>query len=127
MQAFVSVVGRVLLCTIIVMSAVGNKIPKFTDVAGAMKAEGVPQPEAMLAGAIVFLLVGAALVVLGYQARIGAALLPVNLRQKFSRRRRQSQLNSIRYGRNRSISALNAQPIPRTPKNVAPNWAIGAW
>ncbi len=53
LQRFVSVVGRVLLCSIFLMSAVGNKIPNFRAVAGAMAKEGVPTPHVMLAGAIV--------------------------------------------------------------------------
>ncbi|QEH34505.1 Inner membrane protein YphA [Aquisphaera giovannonii] len=75
LQGLVSVVGRVLLCTIFLMSAVGNKIPNFRAVAGAMAKEGVPAPQVMLAGAIVFLIAGSVSVVLGYGARIGAALL----------------------------------------------------
>jgi putative oxidoreductase len=67
----VSVVGRVLLCTIFFMAAVGNKIPNFQAVAGFMGKEGVPAPQVMLAGAIVFLIAGRVSIVLGYKARIG--------------------------------------------------------
>jgi putative oxidoreductase len=77
--AVASVLGRVLLCTIFVMSAVGNKIPDFSKVAEYMGSVGMPAPQLMLVGAIVFLLVGSASVVLGYQARFGAALLLVFL------------------------------------------------
>src|ERR1700730_8527930 len=70
-----TVVGRVLLCTIFFMAAVGNKIPHFSDVAKYMESAGVPAPQFMLAGAIVFLLAGSVSVIVGYQARIGAALL----------------------------------------------------
>src|SRR5271168_4665038 len=70
-----TVVGRVLLCTIFFMAAVGNKIPHFSDVAKIMESVGVPAPQLMLAGAIVFLLVGSLSVIVGYQARIGAVLL----------------------------------------------------
>ena len=77
--ALLSILGRIMLCTIFVMSTVGNKIPQFNQVVGYMKAEGVPQPALMLAGAIAFLLIGSALVVLGYKARIGALLLLVFL------------------------------------------------
>jgi putative oxidoreductase len=78
-QGVVSVLGRVLLCTIFVMSAVGNKIPNFSGVAGYMAGEGVPAPQIMLAGAIVFLIAGSAAIVLGYKARLGAGLLLVFL------------------------------------------------
>ena len=40
-----------------------------------MESAGVPAPQFMLAGAIVFLLAGSVLVIVGYKARIGAALL----------------------------------------------------
>jgi putative oxidoreductase len=75
LRGFIAVLGRVLLCTIFVMSAVGNDIPNFRGTAAMMAKEGVPVPEVMLAGAIVFLIVGSVSVVLGYKARIGASLL----------------------------------------------------
>jgi putative oxidoreductase len=70
-----TVLGRVLLCAIFLLSAVGNKIPHFSDVAKLMESVGVPAPQFMLAGAVVFLLVGSLSVVVGYKARIGAVLL----------------------------------------------------
>jgi putative oxidoreductase len=78
-QGIVAVLGRILLCAIFLMSAVGNKIPNFQAVAGKMANEGVPAPQVMLAGAIVFLIAGSLSVILGYKARIGAALLLVFL------------------------------------------------
>ena len=76
MQAALSILGRLMLCTIFAMSAVGNKIPNFSGVIAYMKANNVTwMPEVLLGGAIVFLLVGSLLVVLGYHARIGAILL----------------------------------------------------
>jgi putative oxidoreductase len=68
-------VGRLLLCTIFFMAAVGNKIPRFSDVARVMESVGVPAPHLLLVGAIVFLLVGSLSVIVGYKARLGAALL----------------------------------------------------
>jgi putative oxidoreductase len=70
-----TVLGRLLLCTIFLLSAVGNKIPHFSDVARIMESAGVPAPQFLLAGAIVFLVVGSLSVILGYRARFGAALL----------------------------------------------------
>ena len=70
-----TVLGRLLLCTIFFMAAVGNKIPHFSDVAKIMESVGVPAPQLMLAGAIVFLVVGSLSVIVGYKARIGAVLL----------------------------------------------------
>jgi len=57
----------------------GNKIPQLSDVAGFMAAEGVPLPRLMLAGTIVFLIAGSLSIILGYKARLGAALLLVFL------------------------------------------------
>ncbi len=78
-QGPLSLLGRILLSAIFVMSALGNKIPNFNQVAGFMEQAGVPVPQVALAGAIVFLLVGGASVILGYKARIGAVLLLVFL------------------------------------------------
>jgi len=78
-QGLLSVIGRVLLSTIFIMAAAGNKIPHFNRVAEAMAKAGIPAPLLMLVGAIVFLLVGGASVVLGLYARFGALLLLVFL------------------------------------------------
>lgn len=79
MQATASLLGRFMIATIFLMSAVGNKIPKFNDVAGYMASEGVPMPHVLLAGAIVFLIAGSLSVIAGFRIRIGAALLLVFL------------------------------------------------
>ncbi len=78
-QGPLSVVGRVLLSGIFLMSAVGNKIPNFSQVAETMGSVGIPAPRLMLVGAIAFLIVGSASVVLGLWARAGATLLLVFL------------------------------------------------
>ena len=78
-QGILAVLGRVMLCTIFLLSAVGNKIPNFKAVAEVMEKEGVPAPQIMLVGAIVFLIAGSVSVVVGFKARIGAALLLVFL------------------------------------------------
>jgi putative oxidoreductase len=70
-----TVLGRLLLCTIFLLAAVGNKVPHFSDVAKVMGSVGVPAPQLLLAGAIVFLLAGSLSVIVGYKARIGAVLL----------------------------------------------------
>jgi putative oxidoreductase len=79
LQGITTVLGRIMLATIFLMSAVGNKIPNFENVAGYMASEGVPAPQILLAGAIVFLLVGSLSIMLGFKARVGAALLFVFL------------------------------------------------
>lgn len=79
MNTVVNILGRFLLVLIFLMSAVGNKIPHFSGTAQYMESEGVPAPALLLAGAIVFLLAGGLSVLIGYKARIGAALLLVFL------------------------------------------------
>ncbi len=78
-QTIVSVIGRVFLSTIFLLSAVGNKIPNFDGVSEFMGKVGIPAPRLMLVGAITFLILGSASVMLGYKARIGASLLLVFL------------------------------------------------
>ena len=70
-----TVLGRVLLCAIFLLAVVGNKIPHFSDVVKIMESVGMPAPQFLLAGAIVFLLAGSVSVIVGYKARIGAVLL----------------------------------------------------
>ncbi|REK10780.1 MAG: DoxX family protein [Planctomycetota bacterium] len=79
LKALLTVAGRVMLATIFLMSALGNKIPNFSRTVEYMTANGVPAPNVMLIGAIVFLLAGGISVVLGFKARIGASLLAVFL------------------------------------------------
>ena len=79
LQGIGTVLGRVMLALIFFMSAIGNKIPKFNDVAEYMASEGVPIPQVMLVGAIVFLIAGSLSLILGFKARIGAGLLLVFL------------------------------------------------
>jgi len=78
-SGILTVAARVMMSLIFLMSAVGNKIPNFNGVAQYMAGEGVPAPKVLLAGAIAFLLLGSASLILGFQARIGAALLFVFL------------------------------------------------
>lgn len=79
LQGIGTVLGRMMIATIFLMSAVGNKIPKFNDVAGYMTSEGVPMAKLMLAGAIVFLIAGSLSIIAGYKARAGAGLLLIFL------------------------------------------------
>lgn len=80
LQGVLSVVGRLFLCTIFLMSAIGHDIPKFNDIVTNMMApKGIPQPQLMLIGAIAFLIVGGLSVLIGFKARIGAFLLFVFL------------------------------------------------
>ena len=74
-RGLLSVLARLMIAAIFLMSAVGNKILNFNGVAEGMAKEGVPQPKILLAGAIAFLIVGALSIVLGYRPRLGAFLL----------------------------------------------------
>src|SRR3954466_4924595 len=74
-RGILAVLGRILISTIFLMSTVGNKIPHFDGVAKVMASVGIPAPQLMLVGAIVFLIAGSVSVIVGYRARWGAALL----------------------------------------------------
>lgn len=49
-----SLLGRLFIGTIFLMSAVGNKIPQFSATVEYMESKGVPLPSLLLVGAIVF-------------------------------------------------------------------------
>lgn len=74
-SSILNVVGRIFLVAIFLLSAVGNKIPRFDDVTSIMTSASVPAPKFMLAGAIVFLIVGSLSILVGFKARFGALLL----------------------------------------------------
>lgn len=74
-QGLLALLGRFMIATIFIMSAAGNKIPKFAEVVKTMEAAGIPQPQIMLVGAIAFLLIGGLSVAIGYKTRFGALLL----------------------------------------------------
>ena len=78
-QGLLTVAARLMLSAIFLASAAGKKIPNFSEVAKVMAKVGIPQPELMLVGAIVFLLAGSVSLILGYRARIGATLILVFL------------------------------------------------
>lgn len=79
MNRYLSVFGRIMIATIYLMSAVGNKIPNFAGVTSYMASEGVPMPSLMLIGGIAFLIAGSLSVITGYKAKLGASLLLVFL------------------------------------------------
>ena len=68
-----------MIAGIFIMSAVGNKIPNFTGVSKYMATEGVPLPQLMLVGAIVFLIAGSVSVIVGYRTKVGASILLIFL------------------------------------------------
>jgi putative oxidoreductase len=78
-KGFVSLLARLLIAVIFLMSAVGNKIPQFQQTAEYMASEGVPNPKFALFGAIGLLLIGGLSVIAGAWTRIGALFLFVFL------------------------------------------------
>ncbi|CAK8723523.1 Putative oxidoreductase [Candidatus Electronema halotolerans] len=75
MQGIINLIGRMLLASVFLQTALCNKIPEFQHVAEQMAQEGVPFPKFMLAGAIVFLLAGSLSLMAGFRAKTGAVLL----------------------------------------------------
>ena len=78
-QGFVALLARLLLATIFLASAVGNKIPQFSQTAEYMASEGVPNPKFALFAAIGLLLLGGLSVIAGAWTRLGAGFLFVFL------------------------------------------------
>jgi len=74
-QGFTSLVARLMLTAIFLLSAVGNKIPQFQETAAYMAGEGVPNPKFALFGAIGLLLLGGLSLISGAWTRIGALFL----------------------------------------------------
>ncbi len=68
--------GRILITALFLKSGV-EKIVAFGAIAGMMAKMGMPLPEVMVAGAIVFELGGGLMVLLGWYARWGALLLAI--------------------------------------------------
>ena len=79
LQGLASLAGRIMIATIFLLSAVGNKIPNFEGVVGYMTKHEVPSPRLLLIGAIALLIVGSLSVILGLFTRVGAGLLLVFL------------------------------------------------
>lgn len=69
-------VGRILMALIFLVSGFG-KITGFAGTAGFMASKGLPFAEVLLAGALVFELAGAIMLILGWRAHWGALLLIV--------------------------------------------------
>jgi len=68
--------GRILIAPLFLLSAY-HKITGFTAVAGTIARVGMPFPEVLVVGAIVFELGGGVMVLMGWHARWGALMLAV--------------------------------------------------
>lgn len=73
----INLIGRILLASVFLLTALVSKIPDFHHVTERMAQAGVPFPSVMLVGAIVFLLAGSLSLIVGFKARAGAVLLLV--------------------------------------------------
>lgn len=78
-RGFLSLLARLMIVAIFLMSAVAGKIMNFNGTVERMAAEGVPSPTILLGGAIAFLLLGGLSIVLGLWGRFGALLLLIFL------------------------------------------------
>lgn len=78
MKKFASLIGRILLALIFLMSGV-SKIGDFAGTQAYMESYGMPATAVFLVGAIVFEVAGALMIMLGYYARVGAIALIVFL------------------------------------------------
>ncbi|MBM3358206.1 MAG: DoxX family protein [Betaproteobacteria bacterium] len=76
MRQYAPLAGRVPLAVIFLISGFG-KITGFAGTASFMASKGMPFAEVLLAGALVFELAGAVMLILGWRARWGALLLIV--------------------------------------------------
>jgi putative oxidoreductase len=74
-RGFLSLLARLMIAAIFLMSAVAGKIMNFGGTVERMAAEGVPSPTILLGGAIAFLIIGSLSIVLGFWGRFGAFLL----------------------------------------------------
>ena len=74
-RGLLSLLARLMIATIFLLSAVAGKIMNFSGTVEKMAAEGVPSPTILLGGAIAFLILGSLSIVLGYKGRFGAFLL----------------------------------------------------
>lgn len=74
-RGFLSLLARLMIVAIFLMSAVAGKIMNFSGTVEKMAAEGVPSPTILLGGAIAFLILGSLSIVLGFMGRVGALLL----------------------------------------------------
>jgi len=108
-KQFAPVTGRVLLALIFVLSGF-NKIGGFAGTAGYMASKGLPMAEVLLVLTIIVELGGGLLIMLGWQARWGAAaiflfLIPVTLvfHNYWAVDAAQQQMQMIQFMKNLSI------------------------
>jgi putative oxidoreductase len=75
LRSLLAIIGRLCLSAIFLASAFTHLIPNLDGVIQEMQAKGMPAAPIFILGAIGVLVIGSALLVLGYKARFGALLL----------------------------------------------------
>lgn len=78
MTSLITLVGRILLALIFLLSAL-SKIGDYSGTAAYMQGRGIPAAQFFLFAAVLVELSGALLLITGYKSRIGALLLAVYL------------------------------------------------
>ncbi len=78
-RGFLMLVARLCICAIFLVSAIGNKIPHFSQVVTTMREKEIPFPRVALVLAIILLVLGSLSVVIGFKARVGALMLLIFL------------------------------------------------
>ena len=86
-KGLLACLGRIMIATIFLVSALGNKIVRFNEVAELMATKGMPQTpvlgvpahKLLLVGAITFLILGGLSLAVGYKARVGSLMLLIFL------------------------------------------------
>jgi putative oxidoreductase len=79
LQGALTLAGRLLLCTIFLVTALVTNLFEFTGTINSMEEHHVPAPQLLLIGAVVFLVLGSVSVMAGWYTRVGAVLLIVFL------------------------------------------------
>lgn len=78
MTSLVTLLGRILLALIFLLSAL-SKIGDYTGTVAYMQGRGIPAAQFLLFIAVLVELSGALLLITGYKARVGALLLAIYL------------------------------------------------
>ena len=73
-SSFGLLIGRCLISALFLLAGI-NKIFNFDRYLQSMTEKGLPVPSFLLIGAIIFLILGSILIIIGYKSRIGALLL----------------------------------------------------
>ena len=79
LMGVVGVLGRILICTVFLVAALGYTTPDANNLAQTIAVKTTVAPTWVMMGTILLLVVGSLSVVVGYKARFGASALLVFL------------------------------------------------